>query len=73
VSRKQLAVTTLSAVGRVSETEAKSMLEYDNLEEATRGRLSRSMALNRLKQVYDDIRKHLNLPKLKWGNGEEHS
>jgi hypothetical protein len=57
-----LAVTSLSEVGRVSVVKAKSMLEYANLEEATRGRLSRSKALKRLKRVYDEIRKHLELP-----------
>ena len=60
-SRELLAVSSLSEVGRVSDRKAKSMLKYANLEDATRGLLSRGVALNRLEKVYVEIRNHLNL------------
>ena len=60
-SRELLAVSSLSEVGRVSDRKANLMLKYANLEDATRGLLSRGVALNRLEKVYVEIRNHLNL------------
>ena len=60
-SRELLAVSSLSEVGRVSVGKAKSMLRYNNLEDATQGLLSRGAALNRLEKVYVEIRKYLGL------------